>query len=114
MISPANQEMPNTATCRSCASTTSPSSKPWVETREDWKPWMWQTSVKAMPVITDSLISTDKISIAYDGEPVVRDATLEISKGDFLGIVGPSGSGKTSLLKALAGAVSPVSGVIHR
>ena len=67
-----------------------------------------------MPVITDILITTENVSIAYDGEPVVRDATLQISKGDFLGIVGPSGSGKTSLLKALAGAIPPVSGVIHR
>lgn len=67
-----------------------------------------------MPVTTETLITTDNISIAYDGEPVVRAASLEISKGDFVGIVGPSGSGKTSLLKALAGAISPVSGVVHR
>ena len=40
----------------------------------------------------------------------LEDATLEISKGDFVSLVGPSGSGKSTLLLMLGGMLSPSSG----
>jgi putative ABC transport system ATP-binding protein len=33
---------------------------------------------------------------------VLKDISLGVNKGDFLGIVGPSGSGKTTLLYCLS------------
>jgi len=45
-------------------------------------------------------------------QPVLglENATLEISKGDFVSLVGPSGSGKSTLLLMLGGMLSPTSG----
>ncbi len=37
------------------------------------------------------------------GEPVFRDANLQICKGDFVLLTGPAGSGKTTILKLISG-----------
>ncbi|MGH9196040.1 MAG: metal ABC transporter ATP-binding protein [Acidimicrobiia bacterium] len=50
----------------------------------------------------------------YNGQTAVEAATLSIYPRDYLGIVGPSGSGKTSLLKTLAGTISPGRGSVSR
>lgn len=40
----------------------------------------------------------------------LKNATLEIKKGDFVSLVGPSGSGKSTLLLMLGGMLSPSAG----
>jgi putative ABC transport system ATP-binding protein len=42
----------------------------------------------------------------------VKEATVEVKEGEFLGILGPSGSGKSSLLYLLSGLKIPTSGSI--
>lgn len=43
----------------------------------------------------------------------LRDLSLTVSKGEFVGIRGPSGSGKSTLLYLLAGLLTPSSGEIY-
>ena len=38
-----------------------------------------------------------------DSEPIIRDMTTTIMRGDRIGIIGPNGSGKTTLLRVLLG-----------
>lgn len=41
----------------------------------------------------------EKVSFAYqEGVPVIRDLSLTVKPGEYLGIVGPSGAGKSSLV----------------
>jgi len=58
-------------------------------------------------------IELDHVSIAYGQELVVEDVSLEVGRGEFVGILGPNGAGKTTVLKAILGLVRPVRGTIR-
>ncbi len=53
------------------------------------------------------VVEVEGISYAWDGEPVIRDFTTTILRGDRVGIIGPNGSGKTTLLNLLLGKLQP-------
>jgi ABC-type Mn2+/Zn2+ transport system ATPase subunit len=52
------------------------------------------------------------VSGGYGGEDVFRDVTLNIPRGQLVGLVGPSGAGKTSLIKAMLGGLPRVAGSV--
>jgi zinc transport system ATP-binding protein len=60
----------------------------------------------------EKLIEITNLYAAYGSKTVLRDVTLDIYKGDFLGIIGPNGGGKTTLLKVILGLLKPASGNI--
>lgn len=57
-------------------------------------------------------IRFDGVSFAYGTNEVLKDATLEIFKNDFVVLSGISGIGKSTLFKLLLGVLSPDSGTI--
>ena len=54
------------------------------------------------------------VSVAYDGNTVLKPLDYVIEPGARLGIVGPNGSGKTSLLNLITGEIAPSSGIVER
>lgn len=62
----------------------------------------------------DGLIETKNLTLGYGRQPVLRDVSFSIHRGEIITIVGPNGSGKSSLLRALIGAMAPLSGKILR
>ena len=58
------------------------------------------------------VIQAKGVTFAYEGEPVVRDFTTTIWRGDKVGIIGPNGSGKTTLLRLLLGRLEPQAGEV--
>ena len=49
----------------------------------------------------------------YGDNPIVRDFSIRIARGDRIGIVGPNGSGKTTLIKLLSGTLAPDAGEVR-
>jgi len=58
------------------------------------------------------MLSVSNVSAGYGGRPVVRDASLEISKGSLVTIIGPNGHGKTTLLRCISGIIGVDSGSV--
>jgi zinc transport system ATP-binding protein len=60
------------------------------------------------------ILRAEKLSFAYDGlEPVLKDISFSLSKGESLGVLGPNGGGKSTLMKIIAGLLKPQSGKIY-
>ena len=60
------------------------------------------------------VIVAEHVSFAHaGGEPLVRDFSLVIQRGDRIGLLGANGTGKTTLLKLLLGDLQPTSGKIE-
>jgi len=58
-------------------------------------------------------IAVENITFAYDDQPVLRDVSMSVAEGGFLGLIGPNGSGKTTLMKIMLGLQSPDSGSVE-
>lgn len=59
------------------------------------------------------VLKVDGISKSYDGLEVIKDFSIEISRGDKIGIIGNNGRGKTTLIKMLVNALQPDSGKVE-
>jgi putative ABC transport system ATP-binding protein len=64
----------------------------------------------------NSIVQVRGVSKAYRRDsmviPVLRDISLDVPEGEFLGLMGPSGSGKTTLLNLIAGIDRPDAGTV--
>lgn len=61
---------------------------------------------------TGAAVSLRGLSAGYGGARVLRDLSLDLERGEFVGVVGPSGSGKTTLLRLLTGRADVHGGVV--
>ena len=59
-----------------------------------------------------SIISLQNVSVGYENDPVFIHLSLEVPKGQFVGIIGPTGAGKTTLLNTILGVHVPYSGSV--
>lgn len=60
------------------------------------------------------LIETRNLTLGYGAGTVLRNVTCHVDRGEIVTVVGPNGSGKSSLLRALIGALFPLSGEVIR
>jgi ABC-type Fe3+/spermidine/putrescine transport system ATPase subunit len=58
-------------------------------------------------------LAIENVSVAYDGTRVLSDVTLDVARGELVALLGSSGCGKTTLLRSIAGFVTPQSGRIR-
>src|SRR2546423_3701528 len=56
------------------------------------------------------VVETERIAKSFGADPIVRDFSIRIQRGDRIGLVGPNGAGKTTLLKLLTGELAPDDG----
>jgi branched-chain amino acid transport system ATP-binding protein len=69
--------------------------------------------VTALEAAADApALLTEGLDLRISGVHIVADVSLEVRRGELVGIIGPNGAGKTSLLNLLSGTLSPSAGTI--
>ncbi|CAE6848014.1 Arginine transport ATP-binding protein ArtM [Paraburkholderia aspalathi] len=61
----------------------------------------------------DNMIEITRLSKAFGENPVLRDISLNVKKGDVVALIGPSGSGKSTLLRSINLLTIPDTGSIR-
>jgi ATP-binding cassette, subfamily F, member 3 len=65
--------------------------------------------------LSPPIIAVDEVSVGYDPkQPVLNRVTLRIDADDRIALLGANGNGKSTLVKLLAGRLSPFSGKVTR
>ncbi len=59
------------------------------------------------------MIEVEGLMVERSGSLVIENATFQVMRGDYVGIVGPNGGGKTTLLLAMLGMIPRQGGVVR-
>jgi ATP-binding cassette subfamily F protein 3 len=60
------------------------------------------------------IIRAPNLTVGYADRPILENVTVNIYRGDRVGIVGPNGCGKSTLVKTLVGELPPLGGTVER
>ena len=58
-------------------------------------------------------ITTEKMSVGYDGKPLIEEVEIMLRKGEILTLLGPNGAGKYTILKSIARQLSLIAGTVR-
>ena len=61
----------------------------------------------------DIAVSTQHLTKVYKNKAVVRDADIQVNRGQVYGLVGRNGAGKTTIIRMLTAQTVPTSGEIE-
>ncbi len=57
-------------------------------------------------------LRASSVSRSFDGVAALREVTLELARGEVVGLIGPNGAGKSTLVNVLSGFDRPTSGTV--
>jgi zinc transport system ATP-binding protein len=60
-----------------------------------------------------NIVSVRNLSFSYQANNVLKDVTLDVRQGEYVGIVGPNGAGKTTFIKTILGLLNPYKGDVR-
>src|SRR4051812_21609120 len=58
------------------------------------------------------MLTVSELSKSFGGRVIFEDVSLQVNRGDRIGLVGPNGAGKSTLFSLLLGEASPDSGTV--
>jgi iron complex transport system ATP-binding protein len=61
----------------------------------------------------DYYFKLEKLTVGYDGKPIVSEIEAGVHKGQILTLIGANGSGKSTVLKSIAKQLKPVGGSVR-
>jgi simple sugar transport system ATP-binding protein len=63
--------------------------------------------------MSEEVLRTERISKSFGRVTALRDASIQLAKGEVLGLLGDNGAGKSTLMKILTGFHKPDSGKLY-
>ena len=70
------------------------------------------SAVSQLPPLLESVIEVRQATKKYGNDIGIEEVSLDVHKGEVLGLLGPNGSGKTTLLRLMLGLLDFTSGKI--
>jgi len=64
--------------------------------------------------LSPPILALDRVSVGYDGTPVLHGLSLSVDMDDRIALLGANGNGKSTFAKLLAGRLDPISGQVRR
>jgi zinc/manganese transport system ATP-binding protein len=65
------------------------------------------------PQGTAPVLELEDVTLELGGRAILRNTSLQVNQGEFIGVLGPNGAGKTTLMRAVLGLVPAASGTIR-
>ncbi|MCM2282792.1 MAG: ABC transporter ATP-binding protein [Bdellovibrionaceae bacterium] len=62
--------------------------------------------------MASALIEFRNVAFSFGDEPLLRDVSFQIQKGEAFSLIGPSGQGKSVVMKLMAGLLTPTAGEV--
>jgi len=59
------------------------------------------------------MLTVDRVTKKFGGLVAVDEVSLEVNRGEIVGLIGPNGSGKTTLFEVISGFYRPTSGAVY-
>jgi zinc/manganese transport system ATP-binding protein len=59
------------------------------------------------------VLELDRVTLELGDRTILRDTSLTIRQGEFIGVLGPNGAGKTTLMRSVLGLVPAASGTVR-
>ncbi len=74
-----------------------------------------EVRVRIAPAVRSghAVLSVQGLGKAFEGRALFEGLSLEVARGDRIGIVGPNGAGKTTLLRLVVGDERPTAGTVR-
>ena len=55
---------------------------------------------------------TKNLTVGYDGQPLIRDITINGEMGEIVTLIGPNGAGKSTILKSITRQLKLIAGTV--
>ncbi len=62
--------------------------------------------------MADFYFKTEKLSVGYNGKPLIKDINIELKRGEILTLIGPNGAGKSTILKSISSHLKTIAGTV--
>ena len=62
--------------------------------------------------MSETLLNVDAVTMQFGGVTALENVSLNIKKGEILGLIGPNGAGKTTCFNVITGVYAPTKGTV--
>ncbi len=56
---------------------------------------------------------TEKLTVGYDGRPLIKEIEMHVRRGEILTLIGPNGGGKSTILKSITRQLKTIAGTVY-